>query len=1059
MARQVLPWVGAVVGAYFGNPQLGFMIGSMIGNAVDPQVIQGPKLGEGQDNTASEGGYRPIVLGKGAIGVCMIHEGPLRKRTIRHRQSKGGGPVTTEERAYRTMAFALGESAYPETGVQLSRLWIDNKLRYDVTPTSQIVAESMQFSSEFAFYPGDNTQEPDPDLEAFLGPGNVPSYRGGAPYIVFPNWDVTDSRGMAPMIKAELVSAATQTVGPYFTTSTGQTTGVIRKSVDMVSWTTLNTGLGKAPRVIKCLNWQLFVLADGVGVVSSDEGLTFEDVEFSPAIPPSAVPTDMDWSSETGYVITFSAQAVGVYRSPDGRLFTRIHSNGPSVYNSVAVHGLQICVGLGFGGRVLVSLNGGGTFSIQESGMSYDVGFVTHNGSAFIVAEEQSNQVRFRLDLSSGSWGSAGDVHSGNTNTYGLSCAGGQAVLIAGSGRTAYSAENISDWNEGETIADFITLPNSRSATTEIDGVVYTIGTTGQLYRYLGHGAWELVSTVPGSASYNGIAGFNTRTVTGGKIPLHTVISWVHDRVDMPAWKYDVGQLDDMVEGIVFADGYTAADAVRTQMALYFFDAGEFDGGAGYRINYVKRGGAASVTLTEDDIVDGPEDWEREDSYERPRVLHVAYQNPIVDYGAPNITIKRTSPDVLVVGEKSLSVPNVFSDVDEITRRSDIMMTVVYAEIAGDYEITVPLRWLELVPTDNIGFSIRSRVRRLRMTTWKFNSDGTIVARFRADRQSAYTSNVTGLPVVPPTVPPSNIVGATVSAALDIPALVDSLDSLHLIVAASGQTPAWYGATHQYRLPFDSDFSVGAQFNPPSTVMGLLLEPISAASEHYTDVSNTVRVVLYSDDELETHTQQEFLSERGAFAVSWEDNGVQRWEVMQYRDAVKVGDREWELRVLLRGRLNTDAVEHPIGSMFVLLDSGIRAIPTQVAWLDETITHRAVSHGELPDDAGSYSEPYYGESQREWPVAHVVLKVVGGDVSVRIVPRHRFGTEDHPIRSANWDGYRVEATDGANSFSTDVDSESVMISTAGWSGVVTVTVSQLNRFTGAGPAISETIEL
>ena len=121
MARQVLPWVGAAVGFMVGGPagaQWGFAIGGIVGNAIDPQVINGPKLGEGQENKASEGGYRPIVLGKGRVGVCMINQGPLIKRTIRHKQSKGSGPITTEERFYRTMAFAVGEPADVGTGVQ-----------------------------------------------------------------------------------------------------------------------------------------------------------------------------------------------------------------------------------------------------------------------------------------------------------------------------------------------------------------------------------------------------------------------------------------------------------------------------------------------------------------------------------------------------------------------------------------------------------------------------------------------------------------------------------------------------------------------------------------------------------------------------------------------------------------------------------------------------------------------------------------------------------------------------------------------------------------------------
>src|SRR5690606_7632664 len=543
----------------------------------------------------------------------------------------------------------------------------------------------------------------------------------------------------------------------------------------------------------------------------------------------------------------------------------------------------------------------------------------------------------------------------------------------------------------------------------------------------------------------------------GQPVPLHSIVTFCHDRANMPASKYDVTQLTDMVEGVVFADSYTCADAIRSQMGQYFFDAGEFDAGAGYRINYVKRGGSASVTLTDSDVVDGPDDWEREDSYERPRALHVAYQNPVADYGAPNITIKRTSPDVLVVGERSVAVPNVYSDVDEITRRADIMLTVVYTEIAGTYDVILPISCLGLAPTDCIGFSIRGRTRRLRMTDWRFSPDGTIRTKWMSDRQSAYTSNVTGLPVVPSSPPPPSIVGPTVSAVLDIPALVDSADSLHLVVAASGQSPAWYGAQHQVKAPSDADFATAAQFSAPTTIIGLLQSDVSDASEHFTDTTNVVRVKLYSDDELVTYTQQQFLSENGAFALAWDDAGTLRWEICQYRDAVKVGEREWELTTLLRGRLNTETAEHPTGSMFVLLDAGIRMIPAQSAWLDETLTHRAVSNGQLPDQAAQYPQEYTGESQREWPVAHVFASLNGDTLEVAWVPRHRFGTDDHPVRSANWDGYRVTATDGVNTLTADTTADGHSFDVTGCSSPITVTVSQLNRFTGEGPTVTEVI--
>lgn len=1058
MARQVLPWVGAAVGSIWGQPQLGFMIGSLVGNAIDPQVIEGPKLGEGQNNRASEGGYRPIVLGKGAVGVCMIHEGPIKKRTIRHRQSKGGGPVTTEERAYRTMAFALGESAYPDTGVQLLRLWIDNKLRYDVTPTSQIKAESQEFAQQFTFYPGDEEQEPDPDLEAFLGAGNVPAYRGGAPYIVLPDWDVTDSRGMAPQIRAEL--ATTLASEPATTIAAGMASSAPGSDFTSVSATGAAFGSpssGSALWMQALAYPRIFGWNNGANCwISDDFGATKLNVGNVDGYGGPHVPAYYDG------VLLIPGALDGIFRSVDEGETISLVPGSPRSTCIAMVQGVSISVY--DPSRVDVSVDGGLTWiSGGDTGLyvGAPVGSrTTTDNLAIFGGTSWEDEQKPAVSITS-------NGHSFQRKI--LSSSSGTTVTAICAAREGSTWRIVLTTDAGEVFSTTDLFENVQVIDQSF--VALDIAHNGKNFVMVSGGSGEprIVYTPDGislhaaSHGYGGamlsVVATGQSIVEAGKISLSSVVSWIHERANIPASKYNVTQLTDMVEGVVFADSYTCADAIRSQMGQYFFDAGEFDAGTGYRINYVKRGGAASVTLTDADVVDGPDDWEREDSYERPRALHVAYQNPVADYGAPNITIKRTSPDVLVVGERSVAVPNVYSDVDEITRRADIMLTVVYTEIAGTYEVVLPIRWLELAPTDCIGFSIRGRTRRLRMTDWRFSPDGTIRTKWMSDRQSAYTSNVTGLPVVPTSPPPPSIVGPTVSAVLDIPALVDSADSLHLVVAASGQSPAWYGAQHQVKGPSDADFATAAQFSAPTTIMGVLQADVSDASEHFTDTTNVVRVQLYSDDELVTYTQQQFLSENGAFALAWDDDGTRRWEICQYRDAVKVGEREWELTTLLRGRLNTETAEHPTGSMFVLLDAGIRMIPAQSAWLDETLTHRAVSNGQLPDQAAQYTQEYTGESQREWPVAHVFASLNGDTLEAAWVPRHRFGTDDHPVRSANWDGYRVTATDGVNTLTADTTADGHSFDVTGWSSPITITVSQLNRFTGEGPSVTESIEV
>lgn len=1058
MARQVLPWVGAAVGGYFGGPQgaqIGFAIGSLVGNAVDPQVIKGPALGEGQQNVASEGGYRPIVLGKGAVGVCMIHEGPEIRRTIRNRQSKGGGPVTEEQRMYRTMAYGLGESADPTNGVTLLRLWIDNKLRYDVTPASQIVAESAEFANEFTFYPGDLDQQPDPDIEAFLGAGNVPSYPG-SPYIVFPHWDVTDSRGRGPIIKAELASEVNTTLptaavagifasgdravesadgedwGGSLVSTFGSTDQLIAAVDTYVGW-----GTGDGRISYKEAGSGIWIEAGGDGVGGTGGGRHgWADGEVVAIATPNGIAHSTDGGRN------FSRNPSGVTANAIFKLgndWIAISSPGATSYvyagespgtlaftgtsfplfapRSYDVHGGEAMVvgGLLGGGYELRRTSNGTTYTTETPpyvGGSYPA-CTSHaiiNGEAYWLVGCDDGSI-FARPAAGGEWEL---VHSFGVGVLDITFNG--RVVIAIGGSTGAS----------ETNGYIKTTTNLSSWTTR------------RSETFVSAESWRSVAALE----------YVDNRSEGEKVPLHSIISWLHERVE--ADRYNVSQLTDMVEGVVFADGYTAVDAIRSAMSLYLFDAGEFDAGSGYRIHYVKRGAPAVMTLTEDDIVEGPEDWEREDSYERPRVLHVAYPNPVMDYAAPNIAIKRTSPDVKVVGERSASTPYVFSDVDEITRRCDVMMTVIYTEIAGKYEIILPWSLLSLAPTDCIGFSIRGRVRRLGLSQFRFSPDGTIKTEWRADRQSAYTSNVTGLPAIPTKPPPPSIVGPTVSAVLDIPALADNLDSLHAIVAHSGQTEAWNGSVHQRRLPVESDYTTMMAFGSVASVMGVLQDDVAAASRHYTDTTNVVRVTLYQDDELQTFTQGQFLSEHGAFALSYMDGGVRKWELLQYRDAVKVGERTWEIGTLARGRLTTTPAAHPPGSVFVLLDFGVRPMPMQSSMIGQDITHRAVSNGQLPDNAVPYTEPYTGASQREWPLAHFTVTPDGDDFHLSWVPRHRFGTDMNPIPSINFDGFQVGWQYSGQVHQEIVSGTSITYTLPGASDI-DFTVTPLNRITGNGP--------
>lgn len=192
-AGPILGAVGAVVGGYFGGAagaRWGWAIGSAIGGAYaqSQQVLPGPKIGDVQNQTSQEGGFRPIVYGRShPIAGNIIADGGPVIVTRRERQGKGG-PKVESESAYRTYAVGVCEGE-----AQLLQAWRNGILVYDAEDPS-MAAENAKFLEYARWFTGSFDQNASPDLEEIYGAGQAPFFRGTA-YLVLANEDVTDQRG------------------------------------------------------------------------------------------------------------------------------------------------------------------------------------------------------------------------------------------------------------------------------------------------------------------------------------------------------------------------------------------------------------------------------------------------------------------------------------------------------------------------------------------------------------------------------------------------------------------------------------------------------------------------------------------------------------------------------------------------------------------------------------------------------------------------------------------------------------------------------------------------
>ena len=198
--------VGAVIGTYFGNPYAGYAIGSMIGGALEPPKKfkqEGPRLTDLKVTNSSYSIGKPKVFGTYRMSGNLIFSTALKetKNVETQEQGKGGGGSETETTTYTyraTCAYALCEGVI--SGVR--RIWWEGKLVYDYSQSNNGFIGNI--GGYIKVYNGTETQLPDPSIEAELGVGQVPGYRGTA-YVVFTDMQLAEFQNRIPNFTFEVV--------------------------------------------------------------------------------------------------------------------------------------------------------------------------------------------------------------------------------------------------------------------------------------------------------------------------------------------------------------------------------------------------------------------------------------------------------------------------------------------------------------------------------------------------------------------------------------------------------------------------------------------------------------------------------------------------------------------------------------------------------------------------------------------------------------------------------------------------------------------------------------
>ncbi|WP_430256329.1 baseplate multidomain protein megatron [Neorhizobium sp. DAR64872/K0K18] len=197
MATILFQAAGAALGGVFGpvGAILGRAAGALAGSVVDrallggSSTVSGARLATARIPGADEGAPVSRVYGTARIGGTLIWATRFEEEATRERSgAKATGGSQTETFQYFAN-FAVGLCEGPIACVR--RVWADGQ-ELDLT------------AIEMRVHAGDETQLPDPLIEAKQGEGKAPAYRGLA-YVVFDRLPLEAFGNRIPLLQFEVV--------------------------------------------------------------------------------------------------------------------------------------------------------------------------------------------------------------------------------------------------------------------------------------------------------------------------------------------------------------------------------------------------------------------------------------------------------------------------------------------------------------------------------------------------------------------------------------------------------------------------------------------------------------------------------------------------------------------------------------------------------------------------------------------------------------------------------------------------------------------------------------
>ena len=831
MAKVALTVAGGVVGQAVGMPGLGMMLGGALGSYIerrgaDPIRQEGPRLDDLHVQVSSYG--QPIFRIWGTMRVAgnVIWAGD--KIESYSNETSGGGKdgpeIATTTYLYH-QSFAIVICSGPID--RLLRIWADGKLIYSIVPTNDSITGISGLN--FTLYTGDETQVADATIEADIGAGDVPGFRGLC-YVVFDTFPLGLFGNRMPNFSFDVTTNASEDDVPFT---------LLGDFIDPSEWT--EDRIVFFPDGINFIveqlgHWARFNTTNNALIKSADYSSGSDTIPAITGAPPyKTISFDVD---ENNNIYTFRGSETNHKLCKLDGITLALIEEADSVVTSY----VQYCrtfrnpdypyvVGVGTGAIYVLSKSdlGDVILKYQDTNRPFYCVTIDDDNGVIFVGGYKLDSPGFGYEITMIRMGTDGQVISTSVTDITMPptemCFDPATEQLIVGDVLSSKVQFYDVYGTGELTAEIsVSLtPNFRTNSAFRQGVqnghLYIPTTTGgnvinriDVAAQAGDRSWELAdSTIAGDGgacydplTHSMVVGvdvsgspriikMNLDRSDSTRVPLSEIVEDICEIVGLnPSTELDTTDLTALVHGFVVNENMRARAALEVLMRAYFFTAVESDG----LLKFVAKGGNVIGAIPEANLaahVVGSERPQqlisaRQEELSLPAELNFMYLDSLTNY---QVNVQRAQRQVTDSKEKlTVRVP-IALEPDDAKQMCAKLFSSTWTERVG-HTITVSRKYMHLDPGDVITITEGGVVHTVRIETMQYGA-GVITMELVNEDAGSFLSTEEGFTLPPPDDIIIEYPGPSLLVVVDIPVFPRGIVP-GVLLAVQGYSDYWKGA-------------------------------------------------------------------------------------------------------------------------------------------------------------------------------------------------------------------------------------------------------------------------